>query len=84
MLHSTTNLVELNHRFKSTSPSEIMRFAIDNASNPVVFTNFRPLAVAFLHLVTKASNNIPVIWVDHGSILLQPIDTSRTWWMRCS
>jgi len=43
-----------------------MRFTIENAANPVVFTNFRPLAIAFLHLVTQPDPDIPVIWVDHG------------------
>ena len=43
-----------------------MQFTVENASNPVIFTNFRPLAVAFLHLVTQPIPDIPVIWVDHG------------------
>ena len=43
-----------------------MQFAIEQASNPVVFTNFRPLAVAFLSLINKVSKDIPVIWIDHG------------------
>jgi len=61
-----TDLVALNEQFKDAKPSEVMRFTIDNATNPVVFTNFRPLAVAFLHLVTQPNKDIPVIWVDHG------------------
>lgn len=60
------DLRELNARFAGVKPSEIMKFTIENANNPVVFTNFRPLAVAFLHLVTQPWKDIPVIWVDHG------------------
>ena len=64
--HHGADLETLNVRFKGARPSEIMRFTIEHAVNPVVFTNFRPLAVAFLHLVTRAKPDIPVIWVDHG------------------
>ena len=56
----------LNSQFHYQKPSEIMRFTIENAINPIVFTNFRPLAVAFLHLVTQRIKNVPVVWVDHG------------------
>ncbi|AMX01177.1 phosphoadenosine phosphosulfate reductase domain-containing protein [Microbulbifer thermotolerans] len=64
--HHGADLEALNQQFQGAKPSEIMRFTIEHAENPVVFTNFRPLAVAFLHLVTQAKPDIPVIWVDHG------------------
>jgi len=64
--HPGANLISLNERFKGSKPSEIMKFTVENAKNPVIFTNFRPLAVAFLHLVTQPLKDIPVIWVDHG------------------
>lgn len=66
VFHEQADLPSLNERFKNAKPSEIMRFTIENARNPVIFTNFRPLAVAFLHLVTQPKKDIPVIWVDHG------------------
>ncbi|NND82025.1 MAG: phosphoadenosine phosphosulfate reductase family protein [Gammaproteobacteria bacterium] len=66
VFHSKANLPALNARFAEDKPSDIMRFTIEHARNPVVFTNFRPLAVAFLHLVTQPRKDIPVIWVDHG------------------
>lgn len=62
----TANLGELNQTFAQTAPQDIMKFAIERADRPVVFTNFRPMAVAFLHMVTRVRNDIPVIWVDHG------------------
>ena len=43
----------MNQRFIGSKPSEIMKFTVEHAVNPVIFTNFRPLAVAFLHLVTQ-------------------------------
>ncbi|MCO1334898.1 phosphoadenosine phosphosulfate reductase family protein [Microbulbifer sp. OS29] len=66
IFHHNADLNSMNHRFVGAKPSEIMQFTMANAQNPVVFTNFRPLAVAFLHLVTDAKPDIPVIWVDHG------------------
>lgn len=60
------DLIALNRTFSKSKPSEIMKFTVENASNPVIFTNFRPLAVAFLHLVTQPLPDMPVIWVDHG------------------
>lgn len=66
VFHSGADLIALNDRFRYEKPSEIMRFTIENAHNPVVFTNFRPLAIAFLHLVTQAAPDVPAIWVDHG------------------
>ena len=64
--HPKADLIALNERFKDSKPSEIMAYTVEQAVNPVVFTNFRPLAVAFLHLVTQPKKDIPVIWVDHG------------------
>ncbi|WP_444923796.1 phosphoadenosine phosphosulfate reductase family protein [Microbulbifer sp. DLAB2-AF] len=64
--HHNANLAVLNQTFAEAKPSEIMQFTMEKAQNPVVFTNFRPLAVAFLHLVSRAKPDIPVIWVDHG------------------
>lgn len=66
VFHEQADLVAMNALFKGSRPSEIMRFTVENATNPVIFTNFRPLAVAFLHLVTQPIKDIPVIWVDHG------------------
>ena len=66
VFHDNADLIELNQQFSSAKPSEVMRFAIEKAYNPVIFTNFRPLAIAFLHLATQPNKDIPVIWVDHG------------------
>ena len=66
VFHTGADLIALNDSFRQEKPSEIMRFTVESAVNPVVFTNFRPLAVAFLHLVSRAAPNVPVIWVDHG------------------
>lgn len=66
IFHPRADLAGLNTAFRGKKPSEIMQYAIEEARNPVVFTNFRPLAIAFLQLVTQPQKDIPVIWVDHG------------------
>jgi len=66
LFHPEADLAPLNQQFKDSKPSEIMQFTIEKADNPVIFTNFRPLAIAFLHLATQPKKDIPVIWVDHG------------------
>ena len=64
--HAGADLIALNSQFRNNKPSEIIRFSIEQAKNPIIFTNFRPMAIAFLHLATQFKQNIPVIWVDHG------------------
>jgi len=66
IFHPESDLIALNEQFSQSKPSDVMQFAVENAKNPVIFTNFRPLAVAFLHLATQPKKDIPVIWVDHG------------------
>lgn len=63
---SEESVQELNKKFKGAQPSEIISWAIDNAKNAVVTTNFRPYEVAILHAVTEVKNDIPVVWCDTG------------------
>lgn len=56
----------LNNQFRGIPPEEIISWAIDNADNPVVTTNFRPYEVAILAAVTDVKRNIAVIWCDTG------------------
>ncbi|MCP5198451.1 MAG: phosphoadenosine phosphosulfate reductase family protein [Gammaproteobacteria bacterium] len=44
----------------------LVRAALEHARRPVLTTNFRPGAVALLHLVQRVRRGIPVIWVDTG------------------
>ncbi|PKA99148.1 phosphoadenylylsulfate reductase (thioredoxin) [Flavobacteriaceae bacterium MAR_2009_75] len=57
---------ELNRKFEGAQPSEIISWAVENAENAVVTTNFRPYEVAILHAVTEVKNDIPVVWCDTG------------------
>lgn len=50
----------------SPRPRDIVRWVARNASKPIISTNFRPMSIAILHLVTRILPDIPVIWVDSG------------------
>lgn len=66
VFHDAADLAELNSQFSQRKPREIMRYTLEHAKRPVIFTNFRPLASAFLHLLTRFKPDMPVVWVDHG------------------
>ncbi len=60
-------LLELNRDLRQKAPSEIVRWAIEQAGGrAIVSTNFRPYEAVLLHLCTQAQPDIPVLWVDHG------------------
>lgn len=51
---------------KDVAPEEIVKWALEQAENPIITTNFRPYEVAILHLVTELKPDIKVIWCDTG------------------
>tara|TARA_R110000868_G_C10844587_1_gene760330 strand:- start:504 stop:1127 length:624 start_codon:yes stop_codon:yes gene_type:complete len=66
MKFTEQQLKELNAQFKGIPPVEIISWALQDAKNAVVTTNFRPYEVAILHAVADVKNDIPVIWCDTG------------------
>ncbi|CAZ94909.1 MULTISPECIES: phosphoadenosine phosphosulfate reductase domain-containing protein [Zobellia] len=63
---SEEQIKKLNEQFKDADPAVIIDWAIKNAENAVVTTNFRPYEVAILHAVSNVKGDIPVIWCDTG------------------
>lgn len=55
-----------NAQLRGIPPQEIIAWAIQHGSRPVITTNFRPYEVAILHAVTDVDSDIPVIWCDTG------------------
>jgi len=55
-----------NAELHGATAATIVAWALERAENPVLSTNFRPGAAAFVHLVTRSRPNIPVVWVDTG------------------
>ena len=60
------DLEKINQELKEKTPLEVVQWAIDNAKNPVVTTNFRPYEASILHACVSAKADIPVIWCDTG------------------
>jgi phosphoadenosine phosphosulfate reductase len=63
---SQIELTQFNHQHRESDPRAIINFALSRAQTPVIFTNFRPLAIVFLYEVIQVLPDIPVVWVDHG------------------
>ena len=47
-------------------PYKAINWALHQAQNPLITTNFKPYSVVLLHAVTRFVPDIPVIWVDTG------------------
>ncbi len=60
------NLTMINEAFKTSSPKELIQWAVKKAKNPVVTTNFRPYEVVILYACTAVKPDIKVIWCDTG------------------
>jgi len=55
-----------NAKLRHAGPDTIVNWALQQAKNPVITTNFRPYEVAILHAVSRERPTIPVIWCDTG------------------
>lgn len=62
----TINIEQINKDLRKKTPLEIITWAVLNANNPVVTTNFRPYEAAILHAVTRIKKDLKVIWCDTG------------------
>ena len=60
------NLEQINKELSNKTSQEVVSWAISNAKNPVVTTNFRPYEAAILHAVSDEKADIKVIWCDTG------------------
>ena len=66
MSFTEEKIIEWNAKFEKATPSEIVDWALQQNSNAVVTTNFRPYEVNILHAVTAVNKDIKVIWCDTG------------------
>lgn len=62
----TINIEQINKDLRKKTSLEIITWAVLNANNPVVTTNFRPYEAAILHAVTRIKKDLKVIWCDTG------------------
>ena len=60
------DLEKINQELREKTPEEIVKWAFDQGKTPIITTNFRPYEAALIHLCTKESSSIPVVWCDSG------------------
>lgn len=60
------SLKELNQKFDTATPSEIITWALKQAQRAIITTNFGPYSASLLHAVTSLKSDIPVLWGDSG------------------
>ncbi|MCG3881308.1 phosphoadenosine phosphosulfate reductase family protein [Psychrobacter sp. Ps3] len=65
-LHPSLDIDQANKDLQGKSPEEIVEWALSQAKNPIITTNFRPYESAILHLVASLRPDITVLWVDSG------------------
>src|SRR5690606_39335879 len=65
-LTPNSDIDQANPKLKGKSPEELVAWALSQAKNPIITTNFRPYESAILHLVAKQRPDITVLWVDSG------------------
>lgn len=64
--YTEVQLKTINDSLQGRTPQEIVAWALENAKNPVITTNFRPYEGSILHLTTSQDKELKVIWCDTG------------------
>lgn len=60
------DLAAANAQLAEQSPEQIVAWALAQANNPIITTNFRPYESAILYLIAQQRPDIRVLWVDSG------------------
>lgn len=66
MTNLTIDLNTVNAQLHDKTAQEIVAWALANAKNPIITTNFRPYEVVLLDIVAKQRPDITVLFVDSG------------------
>ena len=62
----TIDVAAANQQLANSRPQSIIAWALEQAENPVITTNFGPYEAVILHMAVQARPDIQVIWVDSG------------------
>ena len=66
MLLTTEEINAANQRLQNASASDIVRWAVSLGSATIATTSFGPNSGALLHVISKTTPKLPIIWVDSG------------------
>lgn len=58
--------LDIINRDLGTDPAALIRWSLEQGSQPICTTNFRPFEAVILHMVASQRPDIPVVWMDHG------------------
>ncbi|MDY7115738.1 phosphoadenosine phosphosulfate reductase family protein [Halomonas sp. SSL-5] len=61
-----TETLDIINRDLGQDPEALIRWALNQGSQPICTTNFRPFEAVILHMVSSQRPDIPVVWMDHG------------------
>jgi phosphoadenosine phosphosulfate reductase len=56
----------LNNQQANKSPQQLIEWALSEAKNPILTTNFRPYEIAILHMAVKVKPDLQILWIDSG------------------
>lgn len=60
------DIAQANQTLAQAEPQRIVEWALENAQNPIVTTNFGPNEAVILHMAAQVKADIPVVWIDSG------------------
>ncbi|MFT4662019.1 MAG: phosphoadenosine phosphosulfate reductase, partial [Patiriisocius sp.] len=55
-----------NILLQGKGPDEIVQWALTEAKKPVLTTNFGPYSASILSVISKAKEDLSVLWIDTG------------------
>ncbi|ALM51807.1 phosphoadenosine phosphosulfate reductase family protein [Halomonas huangheensis] len=58
--------LDIINRDLGSDPAALIRWSLEQGSQPICTTNFRPFEAVILHMVASQRPDIPIVWMDHG------------------
>lgn len=55
-----------NAKLQQAAPKEIIEWALQQGTHPIVTTNFGPFEAVILHMATQCKPDLSVVWIDSG------------------
>lgn len=74
---TTEELNQLNARFETSSPQEILSWAINAYPNAALSSSFGGESAALIHMAVKIRPNLPVLFLDTGFLFKETIEFTR-------
>jgi len=63
---STTREVSIPDQVSAEEPLKLIEWALAHKASAIATTSFSPYASVLLHMVTRVSPDLPIVWMDSG------------------